>query len=200
MREVGASREAGREPSRVGQVQEKAGEAAQQVREKAKPALGPAREKAQELRGQAGSRLRQQVDTRSTDTGEQVRSVAGAVRTTSEQFRSQGQERPAKVAEQAAERAERLGGYLVESDADRILGDVQDFARRQPWLVAALGAALGFLTARFVKASSGGGQGETNGQPFPSRMYEGPRAGAPVADERAAPLTAPPPDPGIAPY
>jgi hypothetical protein len=49
---------------------------------------------------------------------------------------------------------QRLGGYLEESDADRILGDVEDFARRQPWAVVAGGLALGFMAARFMKASS----------------------------------------------
>ena len=54
-----------------------------------------------------------------------------------------------------ADRSERLGAYLSTANSDRLLRDLEDFARRQPWLVAGAGALAGFLTARFVKASSG---------------------------------------------
>jgi hypothetical protein len=43
---------------------------------------------------------------------------------------------------------------MKESDADRILGDVEDFARSNPWAVAAGGLALGFAASRVLKASS----------------------------------------------
>ena len=117
-----------------------------------------AKEKAQEAAGQAkqkaGSQLRSQVDQRSTDAGHRVGGIASDVRAVSESLREQGKDQPAKLAEQAADRAERLGSYLQESDADRILGDVEDFGRRQPWAVIAGGVALGFVASRFLKASS----------------------------------------------
>ena len=43
---------------------------------------------------------------------------------------------------------------MKESDADRILSDVEDFARSNPWAVAAGGLALGFVASRVLKASS----------------------------------------------
>jgi hypothetical protein len=43
---------------------------------------------------------------------------------------------------------------MKESDGDRILGDVEDFARSNPWAVAAGGLALGFVASRVLKASS----------------------------------------------
>jgi hypothetical protein len=76
------------------------------------------------------------------------------VRAVGASLREQGKDRPANLAEQAADRAERLGGYLKESDADRILGDVEDFGRRQPWAVIAGGVAIGLVASRFLKASS----------------------------------------------
>ena len=76
------------------------------------------------------------------------------MRSVSEHLREQGKDQPAKLAEQAADRAERLGSYLKENDADRILDDVEDFGRRQPWAVIAGGVALGFVASRFLKASS----------------------------------------------
>ena len=41
-----------------------------------------------------------------------------------------------------------------DTDADRILGDIEDFGRRQPWAVIAGGVALGLVASRFLKASS----------------------------------------------
>jgi hypothetical protein len=136
------------------QVQEKTGEAAQQAKQKAGETAQQVKDKAQDVRAQASGRLREQVDTRSTEAGSQLQSTAQAVRRTSEQLRGEGKETPAKVADAVADRAERLGGYLTSADADRIFRDVEDTARRQPWLVAFGGAVLGFLAARFVKASS----------------------------------------------
>ena len=134
---------AGSTPPPAGQAKEKAGEVA-----------GQAQQKAQEATGQAKTKLREQVDQRSTQAGEQLASTAQDVRTVGGELQGQGKDKPAQLANQAAERAERLGDYLRSSDADRILGDLEDFGRRQPWAVAAGGLALGFMASRFLKASS----------------------------------------------
>jgi hypothetical protein len=109
---------------------------------------------AQQAAGQARGQIRRQVDERSTQAGEQVTSTADDVRSVAQQLRQQGKEQPAKLAEQAADRAERLGTYLKQSDGDAILRDVEDFGRRQPWAVMLGGLAAGFLASRFLKASS----------------------------------------------
>jgi ElaB/YqjD/DUF883 family membrane-anchored ribosome-binding protein len=92
------------------------------------------------------------------------------MRQTSRQLQEEGKEVPAKVATVVAERAERLGDYMTVANADRIVRDVESFARRQPWLVAIGSAAAGFLASRFLKASSGhryasgNGSGSNGGQ------------------------------------
>jgi hypothetical protein len=113
-----------------------------------------AKDKAQEAAGQAKRGLRDQVDTRSTQAGERVAGMAGDARSVAEQLRQQGKDQPAKLAEQAAQRAESLGGYLQRSDGDTILRDVEDFGRSHPWAMIAGGLALGFAASRFLKASS----------------------------------------------
>jgi len=113
-----------------------------------------AKDKAQQAAGQAKGALRSQVDQRSTEAGERVGSLVSDVRSVSEQLREQGKDQPAKLADQAADRAERVSSYLTENDADRILGDVEDFGRRRPWVVIAGGVALGVVASRFLKASS----------------------------------------------
>jgi hypothetical protein len=129
------------------QAKERVVETAQQVQDQ----VG---QKAGEVRGQAGERVRQELDTRSTQAGEQVSTTADAIRKVGEQLRSEGKHSPARYADQVAERAERLGRYLSQADADKLLRDLEGFARRQPWIAAAGGAVLGFLASRFVKASS----------------------------------------------
>jgi hypothetical protein len=124
--------------------------AKEQVQEKAQVAQEKLGETTETMR----ARMREQVDQRSTQAGGQVRSTAQALRSTSERLREDGQEGPAKAAERAADQAEKIGGWLEQSDADRILHDVEDFGRRQPLAVAAIGLAAGFAMSRFLKASS----------------------------------------------
>ena len=125
------------------QVKERVGEGAQQMQQKASEAKVKTREQ-----------LRQQVDSRSTQAGEQMTKTGSALRRTAQQLRGDQQEQPARILEGAAERTDRLGRYLTETDGDRMLRDVERMARQRPWLVAGGGALLGFLAARFTKASS----------------------------------------------
>jgi len=124
------------------------GGATEQAQEKAKEVAGQALEKARD-------RVRDQVDQRSTQASGQLNSTADDVRSFAQQLREQGKDKPAQYAEQAADRAQRLGGYLNDADGDRILRDVEDFGRSNPWAVVAGGLALGFVASRMLKASSG---------------------------------------------
>ena len=188
--------------STTGQTKQKAQEVGQRARDSAGQVAGQAQEKAQQFRGQASGRMREQVDSRSTQAGEQVRSLADAMRRTGETLRNDGNEAPAKMTDVAAERAERLGGYLTESDADRIFRDVEDFARRQPWLVAAGGFVLGFLGSRLLKASSsrryqesmGGGTWSASGRPELAGTGGSPE----IAFEPDVPASVPPVPPATA--
>jgi hypothetical protein len=144
-------------------VRDQVGGAAADVQEKA-------RETAQEARVKASDRVREEVDVRSTQAGEQARSVAQAMRRSSEQLRGEQKETPAKLLDGSAERAERLGSYLEQSSGDDILRDVEDFARRQPWLVAAGAFALGVAASRFLKASSSRRYQESDAAQFTQRQ------------------------------
>jgi hypothetical protein len=66
---------------------------------------------------------------------------------------------------QVAERAEDLGAYLQSTQADKMLTDLERFARRRPWVTAGVGVLAGFVASRFVKASA-------------DRRYEGSRSNA----------------------
>ena len=116
--------------------------------------------KAHELGGEANFQIREQLDRRSTQAGEQLQAIGKTLQSGANQLRSEGKDVPARVVEEVARRADDVGGYLQSAEADRILGDIEGFARRRPWLTAGVGALAGFLASRFVKASG-------------SRRYEG---------------------------
>jgi hypothetical protein len=141
--EASGSSTARSDQSTTEQAKEKVQETAQQVQEKAV-----------ELKGQTGNRLRSEIDNRTTQAGSQLTTTASAMRRTGEKLREEGSDSEAKIVNAVAERAERLGGYMNDVDADRLLRDVENFGRRQPWLLAFGGAALGFFASRFMKASS----------------------------------------------
>jgi hypothetical protein len=133
---------------------------------------GQAKERVQEATQQAKGRLRDQVDQRSTQAGQQITTAAGDVRSVAEELRTQGKDTPARYAEQAAEKAQSAGQWLEQKDGDELLRDVEDFARRNPWAIAAGGLVLGLAASRFLKASSseryraslsGGGGGTSTG-------------------------------------
>jgi hypothetical protein len=113
-----------------------------------------AQAQASKLSERAGSMAQEQVDQRSTQAGEQVTTVANDVRSVGERLREDGKDGPAKIADQVADRAEKAGSYLTDSDAQTILHDIEEFGRRQPWLALAGGIALGVASARLLKASS----------------------------------------------
>ena len=157
----------------------------EQAQDKAQEVAGQAREKAQEAAGEARSRLSEQVDQRSTQAGERISSTGSDLRSVGQELRKQGKDTPARLADQAAERVERVGGYLGQSDADKILRDVEDLGRRQPLALLAGGMVLGMAAARFLKASS-------------SRRYGSRTAGMNGASG-ASPATMPPVPQGSTP-
>jgi hypothetical protein len=128
-----------------------AGDGAQ---EKTQEVARQAQEKAQDAAAQAKSKVREQVDQRSSDLGQRASTAAEDLRGVAEHLRSQGKDQPAQLAENAAGRVEGVGGYLRQSDGERILRDVEDFGRQRPWAIVAGGLVLGFAASRFLKASS----------------------------------------------
>jgi len=119
--------------------------------------------KAHQLSEEASFQVREQLDQRSTQAGEQVEAMGHALQSGVEQLRSEGKDVPARVMAQLAERAEDLGGYLQSAQADQMLTDLERFARRRPWVTAGVGVVAGFVASRFVKATA-------------DRRYEGSRS------------------------
>jgi hypothetical protein len=141
------------------------------AKDKVKDATGQAQEKAQDAASKVQDTVQQQVDQRTSQAGEKVTGTADDVRSVAEELRKQGKDGPAKLADQAAEQAEKVGSYLSGTGPEQMLHDVEDFGRRQPWALLAGGLVAGAVAARFLKASSrnryqgrvGGGSGAAGG-------------------------------------
>lgn len=130
-----------------GGMTDRMSEAGDQAKEKVSEA-------AESAKHAARGGLRGQIGRRSGQAGQQLTATAADVRAVGDQLRERGNDGAARLADQAADRSERLASYLSDSDPDRILADVEDFARRQPWAVALGGLAVGFAASRMLKASS----------------------------------------------
>ena len=103
---------------------------------------------------QAQRRVVEEVTVRSRQAGEQVDAVGRALRSSADQLRGEGQGAASSAVEQAVEKLDQLAEYLKRSDGDRILSDLENFGRRQPWAVILGGVTVGFAVSRFLKASS----------------------------------------------
>lgn len=118
-------------------------------------AASSAQEKAVELKQQGRSKLGESLDERTNQAGGQARKVAQVLRQSGGQMREEGQgQQVASFAESAADEIERLGSYLEQTSGNALLRDVEQFARRRPWIVAGFGLVAGLAGSRFLKASS----------------------------------------------
>jgi hypothetical protein len=151
-----------------------------------------ARDKAQEVGAQARSRVRDEVDRRSTEVGHQAGSTAQALRDASGRLRDEGNEPVARGLEQVAQRVDRAGGWLREADGERILRDVEDFGRRNTLAVVAGGLAIGFAASRLLKASSRDRYESSSRLPSAARDTGGNGTVTPGTTVRADPGTVPP--------
>ncbi len=133
-----------------------------------------AQEKAHEAAGQVQDRLREQLDQRSAQAASQINEQASDLRSVGESLREQGKEGPAKAADQLAQYAEKVGGYLRDKDSHALLTDAEDFGRRQPWALAAGGVMLGLAASRLMKASSNQRYQRRTTVPRPNGVYTTP--------------------------
>jgi ElaB/YqjD/DUF883 family membrane-anchored ribosome-binding protein len=82
--------------------------------------------------------------------------VAQSLHQTGQDMRAQ-QPQIASVADQAAGRVEDASNYLRDKDLNGVIRDAENYARREPLIFVGAAFAVGFIAARFLKASSPGG-------------------------------------------
>ncbi|MBW3636147.1 MAG: hypothetical protein KY445_06725 [Armatimonadetes bacterium] len=137
----------------VDDVKHKAGEVIGQAQQKAAPVLDEAQQKAK-------SKLEQGKERAAVELG----SVAHALHKTGEQLQQGDQKAAGEYTVQAADRLEQISTHLHESSVQQLVGEVEDFARREPTLFMAGAFAVGVLGARFLKSSKQGPLGRRSSQ------------------------------------
>jgi len=125
-----------------------------QASAKVQDVASTAQEKAGELTSKGRSRVSEQLDQRTTDAGSQARSIAQALRSSTDRLQEDGNTQAVNVANRAADQIERVGSYLEQRSGDDMLRDVENFARRRPWMIAGASLLVGIAASRFLKASS----------------------------------------------
>lgn len=125
----------------------------QDVRQKAE-------QTASTLVDQASQVAQTQVTTQKDRAAETLGFVAQSIRDAGSGMREQ-QPQIASLAEQAAGRVEDVSSYIRDHEVGDLIGETERLARREPLLFLGGAFAIGFIAARFLKASSpkSGGQG-----------------------------------------
>ena len=119
-----------------------------------------AEETASTVVSQAQEVASSQVSTQKERAASTLDSVAQSLRKTGSEMRDE-QPQLASLAEQAAGRVGDVSNYLREHELRDFVREAENFARREPLLFLGGAFAVGFVAARFLKASSpnrGGGQ------------------------------------------
>src|SRR3954470_2271507 len=97
------------------------------VGEKVQEASDVISTKASEAADKGRGVVSDQIGHRSAQLSDQIGSASETIRRVADQARSDGNTQHARLADQAAERGERLSTYLDDVDPDRLLSDVEDF-------------------------------------------------------------------------
>nr|UXE45863.1 hypothetical protein Hi04_10k_c5380_00015 [uncultured bacterium] len=119
---------------------------------------------------QAGAKVVSGVNTQKARAADSLGSVAQALRQSGDQLRSKDTGMPVgQYISTAADRVERLSDYLRRSTVSNMMGEVEQFARRQPAVFIGGALMLGLLGARFLKSS---GRGNADAQRSSSPTYD----------------------------
>jgi hypothetical protein len=106
---------------------------------------------------QSQSFLNRTLDERSTSVGRRIAGFAGELHAVGGRLREYGvPDVAARYADRAADLVSGIGNYLQHADGDRLIGDLETFTARQPWIAAGGALVAGFAASRFLKASRSG--------------------------------------------
>jgi hypothetical protein len=145
---------------------------------------------AERLSGEARAKGRALLQDQQHIMADQVGGLAEALQHTAQHLQEQNRGVVAQYAGEAAQGLERFSQTLRERDINTIMGQVEDFARRQPAVFIGSAALLGFLAARFLKSSAEPRYHRSEGSPYgggTSRPETPLGPGAPVDPAVASP-------------
>ena len=137
----------------AGDLKKQASDVAQHATRQVKEQASQLTESAKGLASEAGEKLRSAAEDQKNAGADYVSGLAGAVRRAASEFDDQIPQ-AGQYIRRAADQIENASDALRRRDLNELLGNVQDFARRQP--TAFLGATVlaGFAMVRFLKSST----------------------------------------------
>jgi hypothetical protein len=135
------------------------------VTEQVRQTAQDAQQATQQAVSQAVDTARQQATTtlaqRKSTATQTLSKAADALQQSSQQLQSQNEGMAAQAIDTVAQRLQGAAGYLENRDIGQLLGEAEDFTRRNTALVLGGAFLVGLGLARFLKSS----------QPSPPRRY-----------------------------
>ena len=122
-----------------------------------------AKSEAGRLTQAARGRTLSYIEERKSLLADNVGGMADAARNAAQQFDEHGNAMMADYIHRAADGLERFSDAVRNRDVSSLMGEAEDFARRQPAVFIGGGVAVGFLLARFLKSSSERREAERHG-------------------------------------
>jgi hypothetical protein len=140
--------------SATDKLSNKASQVADQVQSAAAPVVDQAKQAVSQAADQAKTTATSALANQKNSTAQTLSSVSNAVDQVSNQLRQNDQTAPyAHYVDMVGDQVQRAANYLQNHDIRQIVGEVQDFARREPALFLGGTFVLGLLAARFLKSS-----------------------------------------------
>lgn len=133
--------------------------------EQAQGVVDQVQQVAGQVAGQAKQQAVSQVETQKGQAAEGLGTVAEAARGLGDQLREKDQAGLAGYVDQAAERIEHFSEYVRSTDVNDILGDAQQFARRQPSLFLGGAFLVGLAASRFLRSTAPAMGSRSTGRP-----------------------------------
>jgi len=146
-----------------------------QVKQGSQQALQQTQQTAGQVAGQAKNQARSMFETQKGQVTDQATKIAQALRQSGENLDAQNVGPAATVLSTAATRLDGFSGYLQARNADQLVREAENFARRNSSAFLGSAFTLGLLAARFFKSSVP--SSSYRGSQYSGQQYGGSRYG-----------------------
>lgn len=152
----------------TGNLKNQASELTESVTRAAKDQVAGLGDAAKDLASDATDRVKTAMDEQKAASADYLGTIAQAVHRAAGEFQSDVPQ-AAQYIRQAAGQIETVAHAVRDRNMRELVGEVQDFARRQPTLFFGGAVVLGFAALRFLKSSAPGSSGHASSRPGENR-------------------------------
>ena len=148
----------------------KASELTESVTQAAKDQMGEIGTAAKDMAADATGKVKSALNEQKTASADYLGTIANAVQRAAGEFES-AVPQAAQYIRQTAGQIETVANAVRQRDMRELVGEVQEFARRQPTLFFGGAVILGFAALRFLKSSAPGSAGTSFGKSSADMSY-----------------------------